>query len=62
MTPNVKDPATGRSFDGRYDTLNDCGCVDFYHGDRVRCEDHDWQRARRLEQELAIAKAEGRDK
>lgn len=39
-TPDVKDPETGRSFDGHYDDLVPCGCVVFYHGGTVRCEKH----------------------
>ena len=34
------DPASGRSFDGHYDDLLPCGCVEFYRGGRVRCESH----------------------
>ncbi len=53
MTTDVKDPISGRSFDGRYDTQHDCGCVDFYHGATARCEDHNRERAKQLEQEIA---------
>lgn len=34
---DAKDPVTGRSFDGHYDEVLDCGCVVFYHGGTARC-------------------------
>ncbi len=39
-TPDVKDPVSGRSFDGRYDEKLDCGCVNFYRGGTVKCPAH----------------------
>lgn len=52
MTTSTRDPATGRNFDGRYDTLLPCGCVHFYHGATTPCDEHapkqtrlhDWRR------------------
>lgn len=56
-TSDFKDPSSGRSFNGRYDETLSCGCVVFYRGGTVRCEDHDSKRALQLEQELAALTA-----
>jgi len=38
-----RDPVSGRLFDSYFDDIQPCGCVVFYRGGRVTCQDHGGQ-------------------